>query len=74
MAYRKIEKQGYTLYENENGPTLGTALNRVIEQDGMVFRDLCGTGSCSPLRTGGFPMTSELGTWPLGCPWRRLRG
>lgn len=48
MAYRKIEKQGYTLYENENGPTLGTALNRVIEQDGMVFRDLCGTGELLP--------------------------
>ena len=49
MAYRKIEKQGYTLYENENGPTLGTALNRVIEQDGKVFRDLCGTGELPPL-------------------------
>ena len=48
MAYRKIEKQGYTLYENENGPTLGTALDRVIEQDGMVFRDLCGTGELLP--------------------------
>ena len=74
MAYRKIEKQGYTLYENENGPTLGTALNRVIEQDGMVFRDLCGTGELLPFEDWRLSYDERARTWPLGCPWRRLRG
>lgn len=48
MAYRKLQKQGYTLYENENGCTIGTANGKVLEQDGLIFRDLAGTGTLLP--------------------------
>lgn len=34
---RKV-KNGYCLYENDHGPVIGTALDRVVIQDGLVFR------------------------------------
>lgn len=48
MAYTKIQKQGYTLYQNENGCLIGTASGKVLEEDGLIFRDLAGTGTLLP--------------------------
>ena len=31
MAYKRLEKDGYTLYQNENGPAIGTAGVPIIE-------------------------------------------
>lgn len=33
-----------TYYKNENGPTIGTTVKPVIEQDGLYFKDLTGDG------------------------------
>ena len=38
MAYTKIQKQGYTLYKNEDGCVIGTVNGSVLEQDGLIFR------------------------------------
>lgn len=48
MAYKKIQKQGYTLYQNENGKQIGTANGKILEQDGLIFKDLAGTGALLP--------------------------
>ncbi len=48
MPYTKIEKEGYTLYQNENGKTIGTIRNRIIEQDGYAFKDAEGDGILYP--------------------------
>ena len=31
-------------YHNQNGPTIGTTCQRVIEKDGLYFKDLDGSG------------------------------
>lgn len=48
MAYRKIDKDGFTIYENENGKQIATATGKIIEIEGLVFRDLEGTGELLP--------------------------
>lgn len=48
MAYRRLDRDGYTLYQNESGPAIGTAGVPVIERDGCVFRDLSRSGSLLP--------------------------
>lgn len=48
MSYAKIEKEGYTLYRNENGKTIGTVRDRMIEQDGYAFKDTEGDGILYP--------------------------
>lgn len=48
MSYSKIEKDGYTLYQKEGCPEIGVAGASVLEQDGLVFRDLEGTGELLP--------------------------
>lgn len=46
--YRVEEKDGYTLYQNQGGPLLGSGTGRMLEEDGFVFRDLAGTGKLLP--------------------------
>lgn len=41
-------KDGFTIYENENGKQIATATGKIIEKDGLVFRDLEGTGELLP--------------------------
>ncbi|MBQ9614170.1 MAG: glycoside hydrolase family 3 C-terminal domain-containing protein [Lachnospiraceae bacterium] len=48
MAYRSIEKDGYILYQNEGGAEIGSASGKVIEKDGLVFRNLAGSGQLLP--------------------------
>lgn len=57
MPYTKIEKEGYTLYQNENGKTIGTIRNRIIEQDGYAFKDAEGDGILYPYE--GWRLSSE---------------
>lgn len=46
--YRAEKKDGYTLYHNQNGPVLGSATGRILEQDGCVFKDMSGCGKLLP--------------------------
>jgi len=48
MGYKKVDKGTYTLVENEGGKTVASATGRFIEKDGLVFRDLEGTGELLP--------------------------
>ena len=48
MAYKRLEKDGYTLYQNESGPAIGTAGVPVFERDSCVFRDLSRSGKLLP--------------------------
>ena len=40
MALKAEEHVKY--YHNQNGPTIGTTCQRVIEKDGLYFKDLDG--------------------------------
>lgn len=59
MAYKKIQKQGYTLYQNENGKQIGTANGKILEQDGLIFKDLAGTGALLPYEDWRLPATER---------------
>ena len=48
-------------YVNANGPTIGTVERRVIEQDGLYFKDIDGTGTVSAADTHSPPGTRMAG-------------
>ncbi len=49
MAYSRETKNGYTLIRNEGGATLGLHDgSRIVERDGLAFKDLAGTGELLP--------------------------
>lgn len=48
MSYQIEKKEGYTLYHNENGQTIGVSSCPIIEVDGYVFKDLEGIGRLVP--------------------------
>lgn len=48
MAYQVEKKDGYTLYHNENGKTIGTSSCPIIEVDGYIFKDFEGTNELVP--------------------------
>ena len=37
------------IYRNPNGPVVSTVNRRVLEQDGLTFKDIDGTGTLSPV-------------------------
>lgn len=42
-------------YANESGPTIGTVSRRVIEKDGLTFKDIDGSGRVSPVNDWRLP-------------------
>lgn len=46
--YRMIEGEEFTRIENENGPVLAMRNPRLIEQDGLAFKNLAGTEELLP--------------------------
>ena len=54
MYSRKVKK-GYVLYENEKGPGIGTAEDKVLVAEGCVFKDLAGTGELLPYEDWRLP-------------------
>ncbi len=48
MEQRRQQQQGYAVYTNPGGRRISTALDRVVEQDGLYFRDLAGCGQLLP--------------------------
>ena len=48
-----MPQNSFRLYQNPDGPVLGTVSAPILEQDGLFFKDLARTGQLrSPLRTG----------------------
>ncbi|MDS0524289.1 glycoside hydrolase family 3 protein [Clostridium sp. SHJSY1] len=48
MSYIRKEQDGFILYENENGPAVGTSSDSVLVIDGLIFKDLAKTGELLP--------------------------
>ena len=38
--------ENYKVYENPGGPKVSTVARRIIEKDGLYFKDIDGTGKC----------------------------
>ena len=45
----------FKVYRNENGPNISTLTRPVIEQDGLYFKDIDGTGTVSPVNDWRLP-------------------
>ncbi len=48
MGFKRKDCGAYVRFENEGGATLGMRRECVIEQDGLVFKDLAGCGELLP--------------------------
>lgn len=48
MKYTVEKKDGYTLYHNEGGKTIGVSRCPILFKDGYVFKDFEGTGELLP--------------------------
>jgi len=67
----------YRVYENPNGPKISTVNRKVIEKDGLYFKDIDGTGKVSKINDWRIPaeerakaytqmLTVELAFFHLG--------
>ena len=58
----------YQIYHNENGPDIGCGESKgIIEQDGLFFKDLEGTGELLPYEDWRLPAevrAEDLAKWP----------
>ncbi len=45
----KKASEHYKVYHNENGPDISTVIRPVLQQDGLYFKDIDGTGKVSPV-------------------------
>ncbi|MCI6995995.1 MAG: hypothetical protein MR936_04170 [Eubacterium sp.] len=43
-----MEHEKYVIYQNENGPDIGTVSAPVLQVDGLYFKDLAGKGELLP--------------------------
>lgn len=43
-----MEREKYVIYQNENGPDIGTVSAPVLQVDGLYFKDLAGKGELLP--------------------------
>lgn len=51
----KKASDNFKRYKNVNGPSIGTVSRRVIEKDGLYFKDIDGTGQVSPVNDWRLP-------------------
>ena len=51
----KKASENYRLYENPQGPKISTVSRRVIESQGLYFKDIDGTGTLSPINDWRLP-------------------
>ena len=51
----KKASDNFKRYKNVNGPSIGTVSRRVIEKDGLYFKDIDGTGKVSPVNDWRLP-------------------
>ena len=49
------------IYRNPNGPVVSTVNRRVLEQDGLTFKDIDGTGTLSPVNDWQQPGRARSG-------------
>jgi beta-glucosidase len=59
--FTTIKKEGYTLYINENGPTLGIGPEgKILVQDGYAFKDLNRNGKLDPYEDWRLPIEQRI--------------
>lgn len=49
VSYGKKASDNLKYYHNQGGPTIATVSRKVIEKDGLVFKDIDGTGEVTPV-------------------------
>ena len=59
-------------YQNPNGPTISTVERKVIEQDGLYFKDIDGTGTVSAVNDWRLTPAERAPVWQptATSPWR----
>ena len=50
-------------YHNPNGPTISTVTRRIIEKDGLYFKDIDGTGEVSPVNDWRLPAAERAAAY-----------
>ena len=50
-------------YHNPNGPTITTVTRRIIEKDGLYFKDIDGTGEVSPVNDWRLPAAERAAAY-----------
>lgn len=50
-------------YPNQGGPTIGTVSRRVIEQDGLTFKDIDGSGEVTPVNDWRLPAAERAAAY-----------
>ena len=73
MYSRKVKK-GYVLYENEKGPGIGTAEDKVLVVEGCVFKDLAGTGELLPYEDWRLPYEARAKDLAARLPVEMIAG
>ena len=73
MYSRKVKK-GYVLYENEKGPRIGTAGDKVLVVEGCVFKDLAGTGELLPYEDWRLPYEARARDLAARLPVEMIAG
>ncbi|GHU71414.1 beta-glucosidase [Spirochaetia bacterium] len=59
--FKQVSKEGYTLYVNEGGPTLGVGPEgHILIQDGYAFKDLNRNGTLDPYEDWRLPLETRI--------------
>ncbi len=53
----------YKRYQNPNGPTITTVERKIIEKDGLYFKDIDGTGTVSPVNDWRLPAADRAAAY-----------
>ena len=53
----------FKVYHNENGPDISTLTRPIIEQDGLYFKDIDGTGTVSPVNDWRLPAAERAAAY-----------
>lgn len=54
-----MPQNSFRLYQNPDGPVLGTVSAPILEQDGLFFKDLARTGQLLPYEDWRLPVQTR---------------
>lgn len=59
----KKASENFKVYRNQGGPTVSTVSRRIIEKDGLVFKDIDGTGKLTPVNDWRLPAAERAAAY-----------
>ena len=59
----KKASENFKLYQNPNGPDITTVARPVIEQDGLYFKDIDGSGTVSAVNDWRLPSAERAAAY-----------